>query len=135
MLCIFKKLIAILLAIWLPLFSGNALAGSVAMQSMGGSCHAAVAQQNEYRSHHASAAHEHQAQLAANPDLPSGYQGQPNTSCKNHAICHLVCCGYVANSTLIVIAEQQPDIAFTPYLVTPHTLTLPLFDPPPIARA
>jgi len=133
-----KKFIALLLVIWLPLFSGSALAGAVAMQAKGGDCHAAATQQNEHRPHHAqntpATPHEHQAQLAANPDS-SGHQDQPNTSCKNHAICHLACCGYVANSIMIIVAEQQPDRAFTPYLVTPRTLTLPLFDPPPIARS
>jgi hypothetical protein len=130
-----KKFIALLLAIWLPLFSGSALAGAVAMQAKGGDCHVAVTQLNEHYPHHISTTHEHQGQLAANSDLPSGQQDQPNTSCKNHAICHLACCGYVANSILTIVAEQQPDRAFTPYLVTPRTLTLPLFDPPPITRS
>ena len=126
-----RKFIAVLLAIWLPLFGGNALAGSVAMQSKGGDCHAAVMQQNEHPLHHASAA---QAQLAAHHDMPSGHHDQPNSSCKNHAVCHLVCCGYVASSVLVIVAAQPADRAFTPYLATPHTLTLPLFDPPPLAR-
>ena len=130
-----RKLIAILLAVWLPLFGGNALAGAVAMQSNGGSCHAAVAQQNEHHSHHDSAAHEHQAQLAAHHDMPFGQHDRQNSSCQDHSTCHLACCGYVAGSALVIAAEQQPDHACTPYLVTPRTLTLPLFDPPPLARA
>lgn len=135
MLCATRKFIAVLLAIWLPLFSGSALAESVAMQSNGGDCHAIVTQEDEHRSHLASNAHEHQAQLAVNPDMPSGHQDHSNSSCKNHSICHFASCGYVANSVLMTVTEQQPDRAFTPYLVTLRTLTLPLFDPPPLARA
>ncbi|MDE2311264.1 MAG: hypothetical protein KGL01_10640 [Betaproteobacteria bacterium] len=122
-----------LLAIWLPLFSGNALAESVAMQPKAGGCHAVAAQQSGHHSHQASAKrqHVHQAQLAANPVLSSD---QHDLSCKNHAICHLACCGYVAGSVSVIVAEQQADRVFAPYLDTPCTLTLPLFDPPPIAR-
>lgn len=132
-----RKFVAVLLAIWLPLFSGNALAESVAMQSKGGSCHAASSQQSGHHSHHASAKHQHmhQAQLAANSVLSSDQHDQQNSSCKNHTICHLVCCGYVADSVSMIVAEQQADRIFAPYLDTPRTLTLPLLDPPPLARA
>lgn len=106
------------------------------MQSNGSDCHTAATQQNEHHPHHApdthATTHAHHGQLAANHDMPSG---QPDSSCKNHAICHLACCGYMANTAPVIVAEQQPDRAFTPYLVTPRTLTLPLFDPPPLARS
>jgi len=132
-----KKFIAVLLAIWLPLFSGNALAESVAMQSQGEGCHAAPPQQSGHLSHHASAKHQHmhQAQLAADPAPSSDQHGQQSSSCKNHTICHLVCCGYVASSVSVIIAVQQADRIFTPYLDAPRTLILPLLDPPPLARA
>ena len=135
MLRITKKFIALFLAVWLPLFSGSALAEAIAMQSNAGDCHAVVTQEDEHRSHLASTAHEHQAQLAENPDMLSSHQDRPNPSCNSHSICHFASCGYVANSVLMTVAVQQPDRAFTPYLVTLRTLTLPLFDPPPLARA
>lgn len=135
MFCPIRKFVAVLLAIWLPLFSGNALAESVAMQSKGGGCHAAVAQQSGHHLRHVQAGHLHQTQLAANPDLPSGHHEQQNSSCKNHTVCHLACCGYVAGSAPVIIAAQQADRIFAPYLDTPRTLTLPLFDPPPLAPA
>jgi len=132
-----KKFVAVLLAIWLPLFSGNALAESIAMHSKGGDCHAAVAKQSGHHSHQVSDKHQHmhQAQLAANHDLPSGHHDQQNSSCKNHAICHMACCGYVAGSVSVIVAAQQADRIFTPYLDAFRTVTLPLFDPPPLARA
>ncbi len=132
-----KKFIAVLLAIWLPLFSGNALAESIAMHSKGGDCHAAVEQQSGHHSHQASAKHQHmhQAQPAANSALSSSHHDQQNSSCKNHTICHLACCGYVAGYVSVIVAVQQVDRIFAPYLDAPRTLTLPLFDPPPIVRA
>ena len=131
-----RKFVAVLLAIWLPLFSGNALAESIAMQPKAEDCHAA-AQQYEHRSHQASAKHRHvhQAQLAENHAPSSDHHDQQSSSCKNHAICHLACCGYVAGSVLVIVAEQQAVRIFAPYLDTPRTLTLPLFDPPPLARS
>ena len=130
-----RKFIAVFLAIWLPLFSGNALAESAAMQSKGGSCHTAAAQQSTHHSHQASARHQHmhQAHLAATHDMSSSHHDQQNSSYKDHTICHLVCCGYVSGSVSVIVAEQQADRIFAPYLDAPRTLTLPLFDPPPLA--
>jgi hypothetical protein len=118
----------------LPLFSGNALAESVVMHSKGGACHAAVAQQSVHQPHQASA-QPHHMHIAANHALSSSHHDQQNSSCKDHAACHLACCGYVAGSVSVIIAAQQENRIFAPYLDAPRTLTLPLFDPPPIARA
>jgi len=130
-----KKFIAVLLAIWLPLFSGNALAESVVMHSKGGSCHAVAVQQSGHHSQQASVQHMHHAHLAANHDLSSIHHDQQNSSCNDHAVCHQVCCGYVASSVSVIVAVQQADRIFAPYLDAPRTLTLPLFDPPPLARS
>jgi len=131
------KFIAVFLAIWLPLFSGNAMAESVAMHAKNGSCHTEAAPQNAHHSHQASTQHQHmhQAHLAANHDSPSSHHDPQNSSCKNHTLCHLACCGYVAASVSVIVAVQQADRIFAPYLDAPRTLTLPLFDPPPITRA
>lgn len=132
-----KKFIAVLLAIWLPLFGGNALAATIAMHSKGGACHAAVMQQSEPHSHQASARHQHaqQEQLSAHYDLSSAHHDENDFSCKDRSICHMACCGYVASSGSVIVAAQQADRIFAPYTDTIRTLTLPLFDPPPLARA
>jgi len=132
-----RKFIALFLVVWLPLFSGNALAGVVAMQSNGGDCHAAVTQQTAHHSQHArnATAHAQHEQLAAHHEISADQPDQSDSSCQNHSICHLACCGYMANSVSMLVAEQQPNHAFTPYLVTNRTLTLPLFEPPPLARS
>ena len=131
-----RKFIAVVLAIWLPLFSGNALAGAVVMHAKGGNCHTAV-QQSGHHSHDASARHQHMhpAHPAANPDVSSSHRVQSNSSCDGHAACHQVCCGYAAGSALVIVAAQQADRIFAPYLETPRSRTLPLFDPPPLAPA
>lgn len=130
-----KKFVAVLLAMWLPLFSGNVLAVSIAMQHSGGNCHDIIAQQDEHYSHHASTAHQHMHhdQVAANPDQ-SGSPDQQQSSCESSGLCHLACCGYLACSALLPIAEQQADCAVTPYSDSFHTLTLQPLDPPPLAR-
>ena len=137
MLLSIRKFVVVLLAIWLPLFSGNVLAESVAMHAKDGSCQTGAARQDMHHSHHASAQHQHmhQMQLAASHDLSSSHHDQNNSSCKNHTICHLACCGYAAGSMLVIVAVQQADRIFAPYIDAPRTLTLPLFDPPPITRA
>ena len=137
MFCPTRKFVAVLLAIWLPLFGGNALAESIIRQSKGGSCHTAAVRQGAPHSHQALAQHQHryQAPLAANHDVSSNGHDQQNASCNDHAVCHQVCCGYVAGSVSVLVALQQADRIFAPYLDAPRTLTLPLFDPPPIARA
>ena len=131
-----RKFVAVLLAIWLPLFSGNALAEAIAMHSQGGSCHAA-AQQSAHYSHQTAAGHQHmhQAPHAASHDMSASQHDQQDSSCVDHAVCHLACCGYAAGSTLVIVAEQQADRIFAPYLDSPRSLTLPLFDPPPLVRA
>lgn len=136
MLRISKKLIALLLAVWLPLFSGSALAESIAMQSkMGGDCHVAADRENGHHALIASNAHEHHAQPAGDSVVFISHGEEPDSSCNTHSLCHFASCGYVANSALPTVAAQQPGKAFTPYLVTLRTLTLPLFDPPPLVRA
>ncbi len=44
MLLFIRKYAAVSIAIWLPLFSGNALAASVMMQMENGDCHPVAAQ-------------------------------------------------------------------------------------------
>jgi hypothetical protein len=139
----FRKFIAVLLAIWLPLFSGNALAASIVMQSINGDCHIAVAQQVSHRSQPVSASHQHMhhAQLAANPDQSAGHQEQQNSphhsqnsSCNNCGVCQLACSGYLA-AVAINVAEAQPSAqSFTLSSTQFQSITSAPLDPPPLAR-
>jgi len=130
------KFIAVILAIWLPLFSGSALAASVAMQAMAGGHHSAVVQLGEPVSHCASTAqqHTHQAQLDADQGQPAGHQDQQSSAGDNCGACHFACCGYLAAAT-VEVTETQPSARLFASLSTrfQSIVSIPL-DPPPLAR-
>lgn len=129
------KFIAVILAIWLPLFSGNALAVSVAMQSMGGGQHSVVAQQGEPDAHCASTVQQHtqHARLAADQDQSAGHQDQP--AGEDCGTCHLACCGYMAAASIEVMDAQPSDRLFTLLSTQFQSITSTPLDPPPLARA
>jgi len=146
------KFIAVILAIWLPLFSGNALAASVAMQAMVGGHHSAVAQPGEPLPHCASTVqqHEHQAQRDANPDQSVVHlsqqnpdlqypdqqdQNQQNSAGENCGTCHFACCGYLAAATVEVTKVQASARLFASLSTQFQSITLIPLDPPPLARA
>jgi hypothetical protein len=141
---LFRKFVAVLLAVWLPLFSGNALAASIVMQSINGDCHTAVAQQLSHRAQPVSASHQHMHhdQLAANQDQSPGHQEQQNSphdqqnpSCNNCGVCQLACSGYLA-AVAINVADAQPSAQlFTPSSTQFQSVTSAPLDPPPLARA
>jgi len=108
-----RKFIAVILIIWLPLFSGNALA--VALQVMSG---------DEIIMHEA---HEHCASSAqADQDQSADHQERCGT-------CHLVCCGYLA-ATAIEMLDAQPSAQLYTQVTTQFQsiISTPL-DPPPLA--
>lgn len=125
------KFIAVILAIWLPLFSGNALAVSVAMQGMGGS-HSAVVQEDEHQPHCVSAMQQNMqhTQLAASQDQSAGHQNHSDCG-----VCHLACCGYLAAASIEVMEAQPSDRLFTPVSTQFQSITSTPLDPPPLARA
>ncbi|MDO8294405.1 MAG: DUF2946 domain-containing protein [Gallionella sp.] len=122
-----------ILAIWLPLFSGNALAVSVAMQSMGGDHHFVVVQQGEPDAHCASTMqqHTHHEQFAAGQS--AGHQGQP--AGEDCGTCHLACCGYMAAVSIEVMEAQLSARLFTLLSTQFRSITSTPLDPPPLARA
>lgn len=122
-----RRFIATLLAIWLPLFGGNALAASVVIQTMSGDCHAMVAQSSEHHSQH--------FQLVAKQHKPAGHDDQQNSSCKDCGVCYFSCCGYMATVSINVVKFQPLAHTFTLSSTQFQSVTLPLFDPPPITRA
>ncbi|MDO8207375.1 MAG: DUF2946 domain-containing protein [Gallionella sp.] len=110
-----RKFIAVLLAIWLPLFSGSALAASVSMQMPHGSCHEMEAMQDMGDHHEADQAPAH------------------DQSCCN-ALCHLACSGYLAVQQISTLDVPNTDASITPYLFSYHSITsIPLL-PPPLTR-
>ncbi|HYR05714.1 MAG TPA: DUF2946 domain-containing protein [Gallionella sp.] len=124
-----RKFIAVILAIWLPLFSGNALAVSVAMQAMRGDCHSTAAQQDEL--HCASTMQQHDDQLAADMDQSASQQGKAGDDC---GTCHLACCGYLAAASIEVMGAQLSALLFLTTTAQFQSITSTPLDPPPLAR-
>jgi hypothetical protein len=136
-----EKFIAVILAIWLPLFSGNALAASIAMQAMVGEHHAAVAQPGEPPQHCALTVQQntHPAQLDVNLDQSADHSSQQNPDQQNSAgencgTCHFACCGYLAAATVEVTKVKPLAWLFASLSTQFQSITLIPLDPPPLAR-
>jgi hypothetical protein len=121
------KFVAVLLAIWLPLFSGNALAMSVAMQR--GGSHPVAAQQE---AHCDPVMQQHAYHDAADQNQSVGQEHSDGGDC---GICHLACCGYLATALVKVADARPPALRFLPVLTYFHSFTTAPLDPPPLARA
>lgn len=129
-----KKLIAVFLTLWLPLFSGNALAVSVAMQTMN-SNYPMVAQQDCHSPQQASTAHQHnQDQSAGNHDRQNSHPDQQNSPCENCGVCHLACSGYLATVAIEVAKLQPMTQLFAAFSAQFHSITTTPLDPPPLVR-
>lgn len=139
----FRQFVAVLLTIWLPLFSGNALAVSIVMQSNGSDCHAGAVKSGEKMLHHTSAQHRHMqhSQLAVSQDQATGHFDQENgqhdhqsTSCKNCGVCHLACCGYLAAVAIEIAEAQSLALSFAACSSLFQSVISTPLDPPPLAR-
>ena len=128
-----KKFVAVLLAIWLPLFSGSALAASVALQMTSGDCHPAVAQPNEHSSNHLSTVHHHD-QFAAGQDQPAWQHDQQDSSCKDCGVCHFACSGYMATVAINVTETRLFARTYATSSTQFQSYTSAPLDPPPFSR-
>jgi hypothetical protein len=134
MLRLSRKFVAVLLAVWLPLFSGNALAASIGMQTKSGDCDAM--QSSSLPSQHDSAhQHMHHHQLAANHEQQDNPQHRQDSSCNNCGVCHLACSGYLAAVTINVADAQPAAQSFTLSATQFQSFTSAPLDPPPLALA
>ena len=116
-----RKFIAVLLAIWLPLFGGNALAVSITMQSTSGDCHET----------HAGVMDAHAGHM-----MPHDQQhDQQQSSHKGCGVCHVACCTYMATAEVAVaktaLSPKFYDASSTQFQSVPPAL----LDPPPLALA
>jgi hypothetical protein len=125
-----RKLIAVLMLLWLPIFTGSALAASVSMQlPQQSSCHESATSQTmshagmdmgEHRMHHG--------------EMPAP-AGEHSPSCSDCGVCHLACTGYLAVADVALSAVQAAALELTPYLVVFHSFTSAPLVPPPLVRA
>ena len=133
------KFVAVLLAIWLPLFSGSALAASVAMQTTSGDCHPVAVQPNRHHTPHVSTNHQHDSlhndQPAASQHHAAVQHDQQNSSCKDCGVCHFACSGYLATVTVSVTGDQLLAQNYTSSSTQFQSFSSAPLDPPPLARA
>lgn len=120
-----RKFVAVLMLLWLPIFTGSALAASVSMQLQRGTCHEAAAPMA--MSHEDSDHHQHHSEAPTVTD-------QQDTSCSACGICHLACTGYLVAPSGETAAEQAASLETTPFLVVFSSFTSAPLDPPPLAR-
>ena len=129
-----RQFVAVLLTIWLPLFSGNVLAVSIIMQAKGGDCHTAMkanvakngASTHQYMQHA-----DHLTQQSQH-DHQSGQQHSAHKDC---GVCQLACCGYMATVAADVAKIKLPSQLFTSAITQFQSATLPTLVPPPLASA
>lgn len=122
-----RKLVAVLMLLWLPLSSGSALAASISMQLQHGTCTESAAMQA--MAHEDMAAHhQHHEQAPATTDTQ-------DSACNDCGVCHLACTGYLAMPGVEMVAAQAPALESTPYLVSFHSHNSAPLLPPPLVRA
>jgi len=120
------------MAIWLPFFSGSALAASVAMQTVRGDCSTAVSQSVDHLYQHSGILEQHDDHAAHNGAMQDG---QHDASCKNCGVCHIACCAYLA---AIDVSVNVLLPLIRSYVSSPtqfQSITFAPLDPPPLVRA
>jgi hypothetical protein len=114
-----RKLIALFLAIWLPLFGGNAMAASLSMQVEHGSCHESGMEVLQDTGDH--------------QDAVSHAADSDQRSCAACGLCHLACNGYMGAQEIVPPEALQTIVAVTPYLFSFYSITSIPLVPPPLA--
>lgn len=113
--------------LWLPVFTGSALAAAVSMQMPKAECHEASAQTVAHEDMGTQHQHHHgDSSPIANEHTPS---------CNACGVCHLACTGYMTAPELEMSEIQVTAREATPYLVASHSFTSAPLVPPPLARA
>ena len=122
-----RKFIAVFLLMWLPLFTGSALAATVSMQMQQGKSHEVAAA--NMMSHAGMAGHhQHPCKMQASTD-------EHGPSCDTCGVCHLACTGYLAVPGMKMIPVQTASSEVTPYLVSFDSIVSAPLVPPPLVRA
>lgn len=129
----FRKFIAVMLAIWLPMLSGSALASSVAMQAMGSDCHLAGVKLKGNSSQQLSGSHHHD-QLAASHSHETGQHDQQDSSCNNCGVCHFACSGFMASLSLTETKIQLLIPGYMLFSTDFQSFSSAPPNPPPLAR-
>ncbi len=122
-----RRFVAVILLLWLPLFSASALAATISMQTQQGRCHETATSHTMAHSH-MGAHHQHHSEMAPATD-------EHSPSCNGCGVCHLACTGFLAEPGIALAAAETPVRENTPYLVAFDSFSSVPLVPPPLARA
>ncbi|HLP97382.1 MAG TPA: DUF2946 family protein [Sideroxyarcus sp.] len=122
---LYRKTVAVLMLLWLPLSGGSALAATISMQLQQGGCHemTAAMSHDDMGEHH-----QHHGDMSAAAD-------EQTPSCNACGICHLACAGYLAVPGSATVAAQPAALEATPYLLSYISVSSAPLVPPPLVRA
>jgi hypothetical protein len=124
-----RKFVAVLMLLWLPVFTGSALAASVTMQLPQGECHeSAASMAMSHEGMDMGEHHMHHGEMPAPAD-------EHSPSCSSCGVCHLACTGYLVVTDAVMAPVQTAALETTPYLVVFHSFTSAPLVPPPLVRA
>jgi ferredoxin len=128
----FRKSIALILLLWLPLFSASAVAESLAMQLQRGECHEAA--EMMVMSHDDMMDHEMMDHGMMHHGTMQTHDSDDG-SCTSCGICHIACSAFLGAPAVAVqsMASSSQPVAFIPEHFISH-LSAPL-DPPPLVAA
>jgi hypothetical protein len=124
-----RKFIAVFMLLWLPVFTGSALAASVSMQLPQGECHDAA------MSHEGMSMDMAMDMANMSMDEHQPVPAEHSPSCTDCGICHLACTGYLTVPSVAITAVQTTAREITPYLVVFNSVTSVPLLPPPLVRA
>ena len=128
------KFIAVIMLLWLPVFTGNALAASVSMQLPQGACHAAAMSHEAMNMDMTMDMSTDMANMNMDQHQPAP-AGEHSPSCNDCGVCHLACTGYLAVPGVSIAAVPSTAREITPYLVVLNSVTSVPLLPPPLVRA
>jgi len=132
MTCSTRKFIAVIMLLWLPIFTGSALAASVSMQLPQGECHDAAMSHEAMSMDMAMDMNMGEHQYHGDMHAPAD---EHSPSCHDCGVCHLACTGYLAVTGIPAARTQAAAREITPYLVVFNSVTSVPLLPPPLVRA
>jgi hypothetical protein len=129
-----RKFIAVIMLLWLPVFTGSALAASVSMQLPQGECHDAAMSHEAMNMDMAMDMNMDMSNMSMDEHQPVP-AGEHGPSCNDCGVCHLACTGYLTVTGVSAAVAHTAAIEITPYLVAFNSVTTVPLLPPPLVRA
>ena len=120
--------------LWLPVFTGSALAASVSMQLPQGECHDAAMSHEAMNMDMAMDMNMDMANMSMDEHQPVPAENH-SPSCNDCGVCHLACTGYLTVHGLSIAVKPGAVREITPYLVVFNSVTTVPLLPPPLVRA